>query len=226
MTEAKENSNLDFALLILLEAVDRLTQPYKVRVTSEQDGVPENRTIDLPPLLEQLNDAIKSTQTSVRRGKTLANERSVIDASALMLEAGIRESLRVMWHDLFGSAIRPRSLSRQVAGWHVEFRKRALDGSIHADQVWRLAKLVQGWTRQIDLKFDPPVTLEITRPCPNCDTSHVFDFMGDRVAAVVISWRRSFDNSAALCRSCAKSWVGESELRQLRWEIDTHDKIA
>jgi hypothetical protein len=219
-----DQPTLDFALLILLEAVDRLTKPYKIRVISELDGVPEQRVVLLPAMLEQLNDAIKSSQSTTRRGKSLANERSVIDASALMLEGAIRDAVRALWSESCPAQIRPRTLQRQLARWHFEFRRRASDGELPAERVWQVAKLVQGWTKAIDLKFDPPVTLEVTRPCPACDAAHVFDFMGDRVAAVVISWRRSFDNSAAICRSCSKSWVGEAELRQLRWEIDTLDE--
>jgi hypothetical protein len=218
-----DKPTLDFALLILLEAVERLTMPYKVRVMSELDGVTESRVVVLPAMLEQLNDAIKSSQSTSRRGGSLANERSVIDASALMLESAIREAVKALWAEVY-SKPRPRSLQKQLFRWHYEFRRLASEGYFPAERVWQVAKLVQGWTKAIDLKFDPPVTLEVTRPCPACNNSHVFDFMGDRVAAVVISWRRSFDNSAAICRSCSKSWVGEAELRQLRWEIDTLDE--
>jgi hypothetical protein len=221
-----DQPTLDFALLILLEAVDRLTKPYKIRVISELDNVPEQRLVVLPPMLRQLNDAIKSSQSSTRRGITLANERSVIDASALMLEGAIQDAVRGLWSEVCGSDLKPRTLQRQLTRWHVEFRRLATDGQLPAERVWQVAKLVQGWTKAIDLKFDPPVTLEVTRPCPACNAAHVFDFMGDRVASVVISWRRSFDDSAAICRACSKSWVGEAELRQLRWDLDTLDELS
>ena len=220
MTDEKKNSDLDFTLLIMLESVERLTQPHKVAVRQDGEDGPEKATVFIPALLEQLNDAIGSSQSSTNRGGGLANTRSVIDAGALMLEDSIRGDLAELWHLVWPNKQRPIHLPTALQRWHVEFRRLVGDNKVEPSMAWGVAQLLGSWVKQIDSKFDPPVVIEVTRPCPSCDASHVFDFLEDRVCAVVIAWRKTFENSSASCRNCNKSWVGEIELRQLRWDIE------
>lgn len=220
----KQPPELEFSLLVLKEAVDKLVRPYRHVVTGVNDeGEPFERVLTLPPLLTQLHESIGSTINVTKRGASLSSTRSVIDASALMLEDSIRQDLKLLWKVSLGEASRSHVLRLAVVTWHRTFEAQARDQRFGLEYVWHVAKLVQTWMRQIELKFDPPVTLEVLRPCPACRETHVVDQFGDVARAILISWRQSFTNSTAVCRACSTSWVGESELRQLRWEIDQND---
>lgn len=158
----------------------------------------------------------------VKRGGTLASQRNVIDTSAMMLQDAIRGELMSMWSRILHAQM-PNDLVAATQQWHLALRNQVDAGRAKAGRVWQAVRRTGAWVLQIEAKFDPPVTLEVTRPCPSCGHKHVYDADNDRVAAVVIVWQKSFANSSAVCRACQRTWYGESELRQLRYEIDERD---
>lgn len=204
--------------------VDKLTRPYTDRIEMEEEGRARNVTVEHPALLDQLNEAILSSQTMVKRGTTLASQRNVLDASAFMLQTAIHQGLKLMWAQYRDDPM-PKDLKQALRVWHYQFRKEVMDRQLSADSVWKHVRHTNAWITQIETKFDPPVTLEVTRPCPTCDKQFVYNEYNDRVASVIVTWQRSFDKSVAQCRACGQSWVGESELRQLRYDIDQKDTI-
>lgn len=204
--------------------IDKLTRPYTDRIELEEDGRRNTVTVEHPALLDQLDDAILSSQTMVKRGSTLASQRSVLDASAFMLQHAIRQAIKLMWAQYIDDPV-PKDMKHALRLWHMQFRKEVTDRQLSADTIWKHIRHTNTWIMQIELKFDPPITLEVTRPCPDCDQQFVYNEYNERVASVVVTWQRSFDRSAAICRACGKSWVGESELRQLRYDIDQRDTL-
>lgn len=217
-----ETDDLTLALIALLENVERLTKPYVDRVEQDTRGSTKTVKVTHPPLFDQLDQAVHSTQTTLGRGGALASERNVIDTSAWMLRDAIRQELHRMWTKIINRAM-PETLTDATRIWHLEFRVKVQDGKIPRDSVWAAVRRTSTWVKQIQLKFDPPVTLEVTRPCPQCTRRFVYNEHNERVFAVVIVWQKTFSNSNASCRACGHTWYGESELRQLRYDIDTRD---
>jgi hypothetical protein len=218
------SDTLEFPLLTLMNNIDKLTRPYTDRLELEEEGQRRNVAVEHPALLDQLEDAIVSSQTMVKRGSTLASQRNVLDASAFMLETAIAQALKLMWAQYRDDPM-PKQLKQALRQWHVQFRKEVMDRQLSADTVWKHVRHTNNWIAQIETKFDPPVTLEVTRPCPICDKQFVYNEYNERVASVVVTWQRSFDKSVAQCRACGQAWVGESELRQLRYDIDQKDTL-
>ena len=218
------NDQLEFPLLTLLNNVDKLTQPYQDRIEQEQGGHRTSVTVRRPALLDQLEEAIFSSQTVSNRGSSLASQRNVLDASAFMLRHAITGSVAKLWTMYFEDRM-PTDLKRALRVWQTRFRKEATDRNLHADTVWKIVRQTNTWINSIELKFDPPITLEMTRPCPNCEHQHVYNEHNERVAAVIITWQKSFDRSLAQCRACGQTWLGESELRQLRYDVDQKDTL-
>lgn len=217
-----DDKTLEFQLMNLLENVNRLTQPYTDRVSQDQDGRHTTVLVRQPALVDQLSNAVYSTQTAAGRGGGLASQRSVLDASALMLQDAIRNSLTLVWFRYSHKQI-PNDLKQAIRQFHQLFRMITIDRKLDPKTVWSVVRTTDRWVNQIEMKLDPPVTLEVTRPCPQCQAKHVYNESNEQVAAVVITWHKAFDKSVATCRACGQSWLGESELRQLRWEIDQRD---
>lgn len=211
-------------MLTLMNNVDKLTRPYQDRIEQDEGGHRTTVTIRRPPLLDQLEEAIFSSQTTSKRGSTLASQRNVLDASAFMLRQAITGSIQKMW-TMYHEDRMPGDPKQALRVWQMRFRKLAQDRQLHPDTVWKIVRQTNTWINAIELKFDPPITLEMTRPCPTCEKQHVYNEHNERVAAVIITWQKSFERSQAQCRACGQIWLGESELRQLRYDVDQKDTL-
>lgn len=217
-----------FLLISLREDIDRLTLPYKqtiVQEVGESEIAVEKREILFKPLFTQLQDAIGSSQSVAARGGGDMSTRSVLDASALMLMADIEDDLRSLWNLVFAPVRRARPVEniRSVRQLMIQINRLVMDDRLDEEELWKIKHIVHAWVTQIDAKFDPPVLIEVTRPCPHCQESFVYDEFNDRILALVVEWRKSFESSSAECRACGYTWLGQTELRQMRWELDQMD---
>lgn len=224
----KPKSDAEFLLISLREDVNKLTQPYKQSIIQETGGPEvqiEKREIKLKPLLTQLEESIGSSQSVLARGGGDMSTRSVLDAGALMLMTDIEEDLKGLWTSLHPEPkARPFDILRAVRLLMVSVTKLVMDNRLDDEELWKVKNVIGFWVEQIELKFDPPVLIEITRPCPKCRASFVFDEYNDRVLVLIVEWRKSFETSSAQCRNCGHTWLGQTELRQMRWEIDQIDE--
>lgn len=224
-----KNTDTEFLLISIRDNIDKLSLPYKQVVLQESDGpevVIEKRTILLKPLLVQLQDAIGSSQSIVARGGGDMSTRSVLDASALMLQTDIEEDLRQLWLTLFTPVRKARPLenTKALRLLMVQINKLVMDKRLETDELWNVHYIFDKWVHQIETKFDPPVVIEVTRPCPKCHESFVYDDFNDRILALVVEWRKSFEQSSACCRACGQTWMGQTELRQMRYDLDRLDE--
>jgi hypothetical protein len=225
----KQNPDSEFLLISIREAVDKLTKPYKqyiVQEVGEEEVEIIKSEVTLKALLYQLQEAIGSSQSVVSRGGSDMSTRSVLDAGALMLMTDIEEDLRELWNAVFVKTPKQRPLenAKAVRVMAVQINKLVLDNQIDDDELWKIKRIFEAWVDQIEMKFDPPVVIEVTRPCPHCHESFVFDDYNDRVLTLVVEWRKSFEESSAQCRACGYTWLGQTELRQMRWELDQNDE--
>jgi len=225
----KQTTDIEFYLISIRDDVDKLTKRYKQVILQEVDGPEvklEKSEVWLEPLLVQLANAIGSTQSMSARGGGDISTRSVLDASALMLMTDIEEDIKGLWMTVFAPQRRARPVEpvRAVRQIMMQINKLVLDNRIDSEDLFKVKQIFQGWVYQIESKFDPPVLIEVTRPCPSCHQSFVYDEFNDRLLALVVEWRKSFENSVAVCRACGKSWLGQTELRQMRFDIDRLDE--
>ena len=225
----KQTTDIEFYLISIRDDVDKLTKRYKQVILQEVDGPEvklEKAEVMLDPLLVQLANAIGSSQSVAARGGGDISTRSVLDASALMLMTDIEEDIKGLWQALFEPQRRARPVEpvRAVRQMMMQINKLVLDDRMEGEQLLKVKQIFQSWVYQIETKFDPPVVIEITRPCPNCHQSFVYDEFNDRMLALVVEWRKSFENSVAVCRACGQSWLGQNELRQMRFDLDQLDE--
>lgn len=214
--------HLPFLLIQLDENVHRLTNPHEEIIYLDvDDETPVPAILVLPPLLEQLSDAIGSTNNSNARGAGLANTRAVLDFSALALLGQIEEDMRLIWASTIHTRPRPSGLFKTIRHW--QKMVHALGPNQNLDRLEDDIKTMTSWVKAIDLKFDPPVTLTISQACPNCHKTHHLNNEGEQSPALRIVWKKSFSNSLGECQECGKTWAGETQLRQMRWELDNDD---
>lgn len=215
LKEAKQ-----FHLQVLFENIQLLTKPHTT--TLEIDDINGNTTktkIQTDSLIEQLENAVQSTQIyGSNRGTTQANTRSVLDLSAIILLQQIKDELDQLRLQIQDTSKRHPDLSDAIRQYYTHLQLATEHNPLI--KLSPIVKITTSWVNTINLKFDPPVVLDITKPCPKCNNEYVFDDYDDRHRAVVIAWRKTFEKSRAECRACGQTWVGESELRQLRWTMD------
>jgi hypothetical protein len=194
----------------------------------ETDG-PDGETkitktyVTLHPLLDQLESAIGSSNSAAARGGGDPSTRSVLDASALMLMHEIEQEAAQLWDYINLTRIRPADIKLVMRQLYAKIVDQVHKKNIDTDTLTEITHTYTNWAAQIEAKFDPPVTIVVTRPCPKCDVTFVFDEYNDRNHALVIYWRKSFEQSEGVCLACGHTWLGQNELRQLRWELDQND---
>jgi hypothetical protein len=223
-----DRTDHQFMLMTTRQAVDKLTRPYRQDIMQETDG-PDGETtvkksyITLHSLLDQLDSSIGSSNSATARGGGDPSTRSVLDASALMLMHEIEQEAAQIWEFLNGTRIRPANTKLVLRRIYTKVEDMVAKKTITTETLTEITHTYTHWANQIEAKFDPPVTIVITKPCPKCDVTFVFDEYNDRTHALVIYWRKSFEQSEGVCLACGNTWLGQNELRQLRWELDQND---
>lgn len=211
----------------LLEVVDRLTQQHKSTVWVEaDDGSESTVTIEHDGLIKQLRGLVSSSTGSSVAGAGLPSERNVLDFDALELYQQVASKCKHLFEGVSAAApfTNPESNLRH---WYLEVRrqfegKKISESTLHS-KLRQLNKLVGS----IENKLNPPTVLEITAPCPRCDSTHGVDDHGVYRKAIIVESRitqyRSLDHTRALCVVCRANWLHGRGMRQLRYEIDTKE---
>jgi hypothetical protein len=208
----------------LLDAVDVLTKVRKVHTTMYDDagdwhGV---HTEDHPPLLQMLIDG-----TGITRGGKSSDPGIPIDADALELWGQVRDLTR-LWckqltvpftDDLLGS------LRRWFVAHNNAHRGGRISDVINTD----ITRMVQGWVRMIEAKFDPIEKREWRESCPNwvqrlnpdggelgfyrCDAKRVLvdGVYRFAIGLNITAW-------TAECVACKHVWNSRTALSDLRYE--------
>lgn len=228
----------------LLDAVDALTKPSRERVTQEimktrlqPDGRPaldgnnepirdpkgqQTLTIEHPPLLQQLEDAIAST-IGAGAGRSMLSKHAlnVLDSDALFKFVKIRSAI-TDWCRIVNVRA-TRHAVHDLRAWHAaRLATRATDDDWHIEQL-------RAWAGLIKAKLNPPQTWEIKDPCPICRSAtwESEDEQGNPVTLprpLIVEYHPDRDDilvtAKATCRACGHEWRGRDALRALRWDID------
>lgn len=195
----------------LLSAVDALTKP----TTSKHMVGDLLATVTLPPLLEQLDEAIRSNMGGTTPGGSDPRTRNMVNAGAFMKACQISSQLGD-WARSAGSVIVKQDMGATLTKWHAKF----IGTPRSAEQEQSYIRRMNGWAAQIIATLDPPKEADLPYNCPVCDASE-FWFEGERYyRPLVIRYRPAdegmVEKARAVCRACEATWG----VREIQYEIE------
>lgn len=208
----------------LLDAVDLLTKDRIIHTTITDDdtgawvGV---HTETHPPLLIMLLEG-----TGISSGGRSSDPGIPIDADALELWAQVRDLTR-LWCRQLDASFMPDDLLVSIRHWYLAHtnarNSKKVSDATHLD----VTRMVQGWVRMIEGKFNPPEIRHWTEPCPA--SIPTLDINGDHIGYRICKARRIVVNGeerfavilnvttmVAECGRCHAKWVGDLGVLDLR----------
>ncbi len=204
----------------LARSVEKLTRPYTVEHLQRVPG--GGRRIvhsQHDPLIGMLRTASLSSTGAHAIGGV--QSRAVVDADAIEKMSELRESITGLWTDLVPDARIPRrNVLAEIAltEWHALFITHRRLGLVVTLDVKYAHELLEWWVHNIEAKFDPVRTIELTAPCPKCGSRWAQIGVGEltaRVSALTVTFAGTATSAVASCRACGSTWRGEEGLRQL-----------
>lgn len=210
----------------LLDAVDGLTKPVVRKVI--QDGPVGSglagtsvARIELPPLLVQLEEAIRGT-VGIGGSGSLANERNLLDADALFRFHVITSQVRDWALGVKADVVKGDAVAT-LRNWHRAFvaYPRAVESEQH-----HISQML-AWAGQITAKLNPPRVWDMPDACPVCgatqwvNPSDNLPYLRPLVIEYMESGPNLIQEAKALCRACQKVWG----VRELAWELEQAETL-
>lgn len=205
----------------LLDVIDELTQPSRVKVI--QDGAvgsglegQQTVTIEMPPLLEQLQEAIKGT-IGIGGSGSLKSERNLLDGDALYKFVMI-STLIEDWARVAKAEITKGDPGATLRAWYVRYQQTAHEPA--SDRFYE--SKMNGWVAQIKAKLDPPRVKDLPDRCPVCDADTWWNPNDKQqyLRPLVIEYRETgadlIQQARAMCRACAQVW----SVRELAFALE------
>jgi len=209
----------------LLDAVDVLTKPDRREVIQDGpvgSGLEGQRTVtvELAPLLTQLDDAIRSSMGGSSSGATLAFEGAVLNTGALFTAMKISTQIRD-WCRIVKVAPSKDS-GADLRAWYVATLP------LGKSETWERAhaKILAGWAAQIRSLLDPPRERELPDACPVCGAGSFWNPSDGKeyLHPLVVRYRPTgadmIQQAKALCRACEQVWG----VRELAYLIETREQ--
>jgi hypothetical protein len=209
----------------LLDAVDALTLTIRRKVI--QDGPPGSGlagqntvTIELPSLLDQLDDAIRGT-IGIGGSGSLASERNMLDADALYRLVLITTLIND-WARAAKAEVTKADAGKTLRAWYVKYTQTQHEPAVDR---FHIRKLV-GWAEQITQKLDPANVWDLPDPCPVCGNGTWWNPADktEYLRPLVIEYRPNgpdtIQKARGLCRACAQVW----SVRELAYEIEQAER--
>ena len=207
----------------LLESVDALTKTVRTKVI--QDGPigsgldgQQTVTIELPPLLEQLDDAIRSSMGGASTsGASLAFEGAVLNTGALFTAMKISSQIRD-WCRIVGVTPVKHS-GDDLRAWYVATLTRNTGHEVEQARI----TILNSWAAQIRALLDPPRERDLPDACPVCGAVEWWDPKDGKkyLRPLVIRYRPNtgadmIQQAKAMCRGCETVWG----VRELAYAIE------
>jgi hypothetical protein len=215
----------------LLEAVDALTLPIPVKTITQKrrdntfvfdaHGNPVMTVVksELPPLLDQLEDAVTSSSGGPAGKGALASERNVLDADALEHAQLIRD--RVQEWCLILDVSPTGTTTHRLRAWHAAALSRNLT---EAETGFYVATL-RSWKAFIQGKLDPQREKDLPWACPVCGADTWWSMGHEYTRPLVIRYRPEgpdmVERARALCRACEKVW----HVRELAYALEHPESV-
>jgi len=202
----------------LLDVIDELTKPKVEHVAQRTDGGEwiRTHTVDLPPLLQRMHDAVWPSSNTDTSSSSSKHERSPLDVSALFEYAKMCAAIG-SWCRILD--VKPtRDPIKDLRAWYAATLKVN-----DFDTAWYLRE-VRKWKHTIEAHLDPPKAFEAKAACPICDTTGWGDpYNGGSSWPIEIRYRitdtgRMADETAT-CRACRTVWHGHDSVMELADEL-------
>jgi hypothetical protein len=208
----------------LLDLIDELTKPDIDHISQTTDDGTYLRTVTIehPPLLQQLADAvIPSAGNDAGSKSASARERNILDADALNELVLIQNQL-FEWCQLERIRGDRHNLPATLRKWYTAYNTTNHE---HEIDRWHERELSR-WVRTIRSRLDRSIKEADTgRICPLCTTAKWVDMHGDRQPARLIIRYRVDDNGdyhdeRTICQRCKTEWTGVQAMEELRDELN------
>jgi len=200
----------------LLSAIDALTLPIKSKVVQQNDaGITCTSPVELPPLLVQLDNAIRSSMGKGTSGASLAFEAAPLNTVALFEAMKITEQIEQWCRIVKVKAT--RQPATDLRAWYVARLAMADDPAGNTFHTKQLEK----WARTIGSLLDPPREKDLPDACPTCGAKSWWKDGAEYYRPLVVRYRPTdpIGSATALCRSCEATWSA----RELAYEIEQED---
>lgn len=203
----------------LLEAVEALTKPRTSRVIqSNEAGITCTTTVEVPPLLDQLEASIRSSMGGSTSGSSLAFEGAPLNTGALFEAMKITAQID-SWCHMVG-VIALHKPGHDLRTWYAVTLLKPFDTETEAFYI----KQMGGWARAITNLLDPPREKELPDDCPNCGAGEWWRDGAKYMRPLVVRYRpdEPVGNATAMCRACADVW----NARELAYAIEEAAKAG
>jgi hypothetical protein len=199
----------------LLDVVDALTLPRTTRhIQSNEAGITCTTPIEHPPLLDQLDDAIRGT-IGIGGSGSLPNERNMLNNEALYKSVLITTLIRD-WARGANVEVRPDSKPRDLLRrWYIAFAQKPASREVEGVYLRQMGV----WLGQIQTMFDPPRTQDLPGACPTCGAKEWWQDGQRFPRPLVITFHEGpdmIDNGKGMCRACEAVFG----IRELSYAID------
>ncbi|ANP74522.1 DUF7341 domain-containing protein [Cryobacterium arcticum] len=210
-------------MITLLESVDLLTKPRVSKVVqSNEAGITCTSPVELPPLLDALDEAIRSNMGGTTSGGSDPATRSLVDAGALMKLMQISSTV-MSWCRSVDAVIDKQSMTVTLRRWYVKFNEcQHEDGMVN----WYANQIVK-WEGQILALLDPPKEKDLPQHCPSCGAGEWWDPKTKEryYRPLVIKYRPDSpsmtDDATGVCRACGETW----KARELQYELELAEQV-
>jgi hypothetical protein len=203
----------------LLDAVDALTQPIKSKVVQEKGGITCTSPVELPSLLVQLDNAIRSSMGGSTSGASLAFEGAPLNTAALFEAIKITSQIEQWCRGV--KVIATRKPADDLRAWYVATLARTEELEVETFHIKQLGT----WAHTIESLLDPPRQKDLPDPCPACGATEWWDpkTKAKYYRPLIIRYRPEDEaNATALCRFCAQTW----NARELAFAIEEAERHA
>ena len=201
----------------LLDALDALTKSRTTKTVQEKNGITCVSPVELPSLLDRLEDAIRGT-VGIGGGGSLPNERNMLNAgnlyTAVMITTMVKE-----WARGAGIVTRPADTPAPLLrSWYVLFSQTE---RYREDHSFYLRKM-QGWAKQIEALFDPPRTRDLPDECPLCGAGTWWKDGNEYRRPLLLTFHdgpEMIETGKGECRACEAVFG----IRELSYAIDAKE---
>lgn len=202
-------------------------EPNKERRTAGQTPGWGILRVQREPLLTELRSAIVSSIGNAGASSTFGS-RLPFDAQARALYEQIETGITALYAEHVAAPY-PSSPESALQAWLVAF---AYLQPVGTDREWfgPVRGRLHRWVWQIEHFFDPPISREITTPCPRCGARYAVDEeTGFQISALVLRYRVEPMSGIAQaesveCRAEKYVWRGPDGVDAFTALVEVHDE--
>lgn len=201
----------------LLATVDLLTLPSFEHIAQGGDGNWRVRSVQVPPLLELMRDAVLPSGGKDAGSKSLPNTRNPVDWDAMLAYHRMLSTAAGWAHD--AGSVPTRDPIRDLRAWYAA----TLTDNARDDDWYR--RHLNGWVVIIRAHLEPPESFVIQRACPVCRVEAYGNAIdGGDQWPIEVRYRKNDDgrilDEVAHCRAgCNTVWRGHESIMELAEEL-------